>query len=744
MLNEVPFEIVYSSGEKEPVEFFFDALLESKKFDLGLGFFSSSGINVLYAGFAFFIYNGGNMRIIINDILSQIDKETILFGSSQPDNYFEDIVINNFQILLRTLSKQDEHFFKCLSYLISKKRIEFVATVPTNNKGGIAHNKYGIFYDGVNKVAFNGSANFSKNAFINNIESISCYKSWSGEKNEIDRLLYFENIFQKTWSGHSENVYIIPIQKIKTFIQDRFPVEPIQQIFDNERRLIPERILQLQRIKLKLDLFNKELQKEPSFPFSDGPRKYQITAFKKWKENDFKGIFAMATGTGKTITSLNCILNEYYTLGYYKLLILVPTVALLHQWYSEVKKFNFGNIITTGEVNWFQNIDNILFNSKEFGILNNFIVISTYATFNMSRFQGLLKKYNWEDITLIADEAHNFGSTNSLKKLPIKIKKRIGLSATPHRIYDNAGSQKINEYFNSFPDCYTFNYSMKRAILEERLAKYEYYPIRAYLNYEELKEYKRISEKLIKFYDFKTNSFRDGATKLLIERKRIIHKAKDKLEKLIVLLKNIKDLKYTFIYVPEGKEVDYSQDDESNIKLDNEDDVIIDQYLKAVHDAGYLARKLTSNTKNREEILNQFKNGDLDILLAMKILDEGIDIPITKNAIFCASTGNPRQFIQRRGRVLRPHPDKSIARVYDLIISPRSEELLDTAESIKRMETNIFKSELYRVANFIYTSENQNEVLNGEIGLLAKDYGIDLFLMLNELNEIEKKCINHE
>lgn len=739
MLNDVSFEIVYSTGEKEPVEFFFEALLESKRFDLGLGFFSSSGINVLYAGFAYFLFNGGQMRIIINDILSQEDKDAIIDGTNKPDSFFEDIVISNFQTLFKTLSKQDEHFFKCLSYLVSKKRIEFVATVP-KNKGGIAHNKFGIFYDDKNKVAFNGSANFSKTAFLNNTESISCYKSWSGESNELERLLYFESFFNKIWQGNSENVHIIPIQRVKTLIHDHFPVDNIHVLLESEKKLFPEKILSSEQYKKKQEPFLVDPRKYPAFPFVEGPRKYQHLAYSNWRENDFKGIFAMATGTGKTITSLNCVLQEYYNHGFYKVLIIVPTLALLDQWYNEIKKFGFSNIFTTAENNWLQNFDNILFNFKELGLKENFILITTYATYNKNRFQDLLRKYSWEETTLIADEAHNMGSSSLLNKLPEGIKKRIGLSATPNRIYDEAGSQKIYEYFNSYPDCFTFSYSMKKAIQEERLAKYEYYPIRAYLNYDELKEYMSISDRLIKFYDFKTNTYREGADKLLIKRKRIIHKAKDKLTKLIDLLRTIKDLKYTFIYVPEGIDRDYSQDDDLLNKIDTEDDKIIDKYLLAVHEAGYTARKLTSETKNREEILKLFKNGELDILLAMKILDEGIDIPITKNAIFCASTGNPRQFIQRRGRVLRPHQDKSLARVYDFIISPTLEESLSINERVRQMEINIFKSEIYRVANFVFTCENQIDILNGEMGKLSKDFGIDLYSMLNEFNEIERKC----
>ncbi len=125
MLKTNQFHIVYATGEEhEPIEFFFDALMESKSFDLGLGFFSSSAISALSAGFAYFIHRGGKMRIIINDVLSQKDKDTIeLAFDTEID--FEEAILKDIKQLFKTLSKQDDHFFKCLSYLISKDRIEF-------------------------------------------------------------------------------------------------------------------------------------------------------------------------------------------------------------------------------------------------------------------------------------------------------------------------------------------------------------------------------------------------------------------------------------------------------------------------------------------------------------------------------------------------------------------------------------------------------------------------------------------
>lgn len=320
MLKDVPFEIVYSTGEKEPVEFFFDALVESNRFDLGLGFFSSTAINVLSAGFAYFIHRGGRMRVIINDVLSQQDKDAIESGINMSDFEFEEKIIEDLNRFTETLSKQDEHFFNCLSYLISINRIEFIATIPANKKGGMAHNKYGIFTDdSFNKVVFNGSANFSKNALLNNVESISCYKSWASSDTEQDRLKYFESIFNKTWIGKSDNIKIIPIEKVQAYIQDKFVSRNLQQLIDEERELAEESDSFSDSVKNKIKDVYSDVNVKPSFPFPDGARQYQKDAYSRWVENDYHGIFAMATGTGKTITSLNCVLNEFNKTGKYNL-----------------------------------------------------------------------------------------------------------------------------------------------------------------------------------------------------------------------------------------------------------------------------------------------------------------------------------------------------------------------------------------------------------------------------------------
>ena len=403
----------------------------------------------------------------------------------------------------------------------------------------------------------------------------------------------------------------------------------------------------------------------------------------------------MATGTGKTITSLNCVLEEYQKTGIFNILVLVPTRALVSQWILEAKKFNYNNIHSTQEKDWFEILSNHFLN-YQLGVKNNIVFISTYQSFNGNKFRRLANKKGWSDFILIADEAHNMGAARTMTNLPMEIKRRIGLSATPERIYDDYGSKIIYEYFNSFPPCYTYSYSMFKAIHSKpaSLVEYYYYPYFTFLNEIELEKYKEISEKLILNYDSKSGEFNEYGKKLLIDRKRIINKAENKILTLHDIFKDVqnkeKELIYTFVYVPEGQDTDFSKSD--SITYDNEERKLIRKYGEAIRDFGYSTHELLADTKNRERILNQFSQGKIDILLAMKILDEGVDIPVTKNAIFCASTGNPRQYIQRRGRVLRKSDGKSYANIFDIIVAPQESFINSLPEDLKEMEIKIYQT----------------------------------------------------
>ena len=362
MLKEVVFPLhrrYKSRTEWEPIGFFSETLCNATQFDIKLGFFSSSAINVLADSFAVFLYNGGRMRMVINDILSMDDKHAIMAGESDVAiPYFD---LQNLQEVKNTLSERDKHFFECLAWLIRNERLELRIVVPKDGEG-IAHSKCGLFADGLNRVAFNGSCNFSRTALISNIESIMAFCDWDG-KSDVFRIDDISEDFEQTISGQDNSVNYLKAEDVKDSIARSFKVKEIRDLLSEEIELISKRQIDnlpnsvqviLDRAKIKVTKLLEKLnehpttlsqsEEKPRFPFAE-PREYQKQAYENWKANGQKGLFAMATGTGKTLTSLNCLLNIYKKFHFYKALILVPTITLVDQWEEECQKFGFKHII---------------------------------------------------------------------------------------------------------------------------------------------------------------------------------------------------------------------------------------------------------------------------------------------------------------------------------------------------------------------------------------------------------------
>ena len=351
-----------SRTEWEPIGFFSDCLCNATRFDLMLGFFSSSAISILANGFATFLYNGGKMRLIINDILTENDKNAIAKGVNPNADlpYFD---LSDIENIYETLSERDKHFFDCISWLIRNNRIEIKIISPKNGLG-ISHTKSGVFYDGINIVGFDGSCNFSKTALIDNIESLTVSCDWDG-KVEIAKINAIQKELEEIVQEKDDTVSYISVENIKTQLTNIAGNKSLTDLLESEYNILQKQSQYitstsihkaLEKAKDRLEAIIEKVKNTnnceststpstPCFPYPSGPREYQIAAFENWKSNKQKGLFAMATGTGKTITSLNCLLEIYKKSGCYKALILVPTITLVEQWEKECAKFNFTNVI---------------------------------------------------------------------------------------------------------------------------------------------------------------------------------------------------------------------------------------------------------------------------------------------------------------------------------------------------------------------------------------------------------------
>jgi len=714
----------YSSDEIPiPIEFYLDVLPECKCIYLKLGYFSSKAIQVLSYSFAQFIYNGGVIKIITNHFLYNDDKELLDVNNIDLAGKFK----NDLKWLNENIQGSDKHFMNCLKFLVKYNKLELIPVMLKPAR--MVHYKQGLFVDAEDNVLFmDGSCNFTANGLLENGETISLFRSWGSEleKNKIDKKrIDIEKIIEKK----NDNYLYLKKEHILDAVAVNGEEKKIDELLKDELCLMHNSGLgaQITGIFNKheeiLNSIIKKVEVTPKFPFNSFPRDYQDEAYSNWLKNEKKGIFAMATGTGKTITALNCLLNEYLEAGNYQAIILVPSKQLLNQWYDEVLQFNFQNIIlVSSDYEWRKRLNelntNILFNKNK-----SFIIIATYITFAGDDFQS--KSCNFPESTiLIADEAHNIGM-ESVKKLLKKIKyiKRIALSATPKRNFDVEGNLVIEKFFNDV-EPYTFSFSMEKAIKEGILCHYNYYPHIVSLNTEEMDEYIDISKKLLKFFDHVKKEYKKNPVvdSLLLKRKNILHKAENKLVAFRNIIQEHKvecgNLKYTFVYAPEGS-------DKDNVRL-------IDRYMDVFEEISPFSKAYayTHHTDNKNEVMKNFENGYTDVLFSMKCLDEGVDIPRAEFAIFCSSTGNPRQFIQRRGRVLRTHPDKSLATIHDLIVVPSNPADSDTY----LIERNMIRNELIRVIYFASLADNYYAAMD-VCEEISERYELDLFALQEELRE---------
>lgn len=745
MLYEVDWaeDGTYRPGEyNSPEKFFNDGLENSNEFDLQLGYFSSATISVLADGFATFISKGGKMRLVINHIVSTEDKDAISKGLK--GGFINCFDLTDFDQLRKTFDEYTQQFFECLAFLIYHKRID-IRIIKPRNKKGISHTKSGQFRDGDSTTSFTGSANFTISGLFNNLEEIKIDRSDSLDAMTRKRIESQSEEFNSIMRGTKRNIEYLSPENLISAIKTNYGDKDIEELLDVEAKLRKiKHDKKVQELKQQESVVSEPIEEIlPCFPFPSGPRDYQQLAFDNWKNNGQKGLFAMATGTGKTITSLNCLLEIYKRKGYYKAIILVPTITLVNQWEQECRKFRFSNIIKVYSKNlvWRDEVERVHFNEKYKSDKDpevSYIIISTYASYSREKVFNVLNGFDKRRVLVIADECHNMGSGSLVKRLKeIPYLRRIGLSATPERQFDENGNNKLRKFFGS-EEHYTYEYSMKEAIDKGVLCRYMYYPHIVKLTSDEMDAYLELSEKISRYFNYNTCSFDEQdemLKRLLLARKRIIHKAVNKLAMFKeIIQKRFEEkgnLKYSLIYVPEGNRPDYigSADDfdhTEEIADDNDAEHLINQYTLAVTeiDRSVTVRKFVSGQQDREEILSDFAAGKLHVLTSMKCLDEGVDVPRSELAIFCSSTGNPRQFIQRRGRVLRTHKDKKMAELHDLVVVP--EVSPNSNSNSYRMEQSLLRGELARVNNFALLSENPS-YSEMELRGVLDHYGLNLY-----------------
>ena len=657
--RELALKPEYRSRLDNVIENFYNPVLrQSVVYKRAVGFFSSSALISMATGISNLLSNGGKIQIITSPRISPEDVAAINEGFRRRQNFLHP--------LKETSIKKNSSI---LSDLVASNKIEIkIALLESENEAGMFHEKLGLMYDdGGNVIAFSGSMNESANAFFTNYEAIDVFTSWTSDAARVQRKQF---AFNSMWENCEPGIKVLNFSDVNVEILKEYQTKNIQRAEKNP----------------------VEISREFKIPVGVDLREYQLKAVESWAKNKFVGIFDMATGTGKTYTALAGITKLFkVTKKNLAVIIVCPYKNLVEQWAENIEKFGIKPIICYSEKrNWRVRLKNTVI-GFDFGVEKFFCAVMTEATFSTVEIQKLLKKLK-NNAVLVVDEAHRFGASYLNKNLPTNIPYRLALSATIERQGDAIGTQRIYDYFGA--KC--IEYPLKKAIENNMLTPYYYYPILVSLDEEELESYLELTAKICKSFYAAENKISNYTKILLGQRAKIVAGAKNKINALRQLIVNYKDENQILVYCGAAEINEERQIDIVTKMLGNEFEMSVKKFTCA------------EKAKERQAIKENFAEGKhLQALVAIRCLDEGIDMPNVKTAFILASSGNYREYVQRRGRLLRKFPGKNHAVIFDFVTVPIPFEEIKNykAETINAVKSLVQK-EITRVKNFAELAEN--------------------------------------
>ncbi len=659
---------VYDSAKEDVLDsFYIPALSRAVTYKRVSGFFSSSSLAVAAKGMAEFIKNGGRMQLITSVKLSEVDAETIARAISEA----EKSIITEIDCSEDELKK--DHL-KMLGWMVRSGRLEIRIAVPGGNKG-IEHQKYGILEDSSgNMIEFFGSDNETASGWLFNHEKFHVYLGWV-ESDKERHLKHDLEDFEELWNDLTGNMRVYPIS-------DAFKKQLIQRSpkTEEEFNTLSEYCLRRAKDEYKGRYSFRREQKEPS---RRELREYQEEAIRNWSKN-FKGILKMATGTGKTFTALRAI--DAFLKRYPKSLVVIvaPTQLLVSQWIENLEAEGFKNIIPVMQNKsvWAADLKTGILKLR-LGRAENLFAVATYDSFCSKDLIDFVNKTE-ETKLLVCDEVHHAWAPETRKGMLPEFIGRLGLSATPEIYMDPEGTQELLDYFEGI----CFEFSMKQAI-PEFLTEYEYYAEIAILTDEEREKYESLSTRIARAIHANKGKVDDKIFMMILERSRILVNAEAKWAAFEKILSSIPDIKRTLIYCSDKQ---------------------IERVKEILHDKKIRAHQITheESLEYRQEIIRLFQEDKYQAVIAMKVLDEGIDVPGIERAIILASSGNPVEFIQRRGRILRRSPGKEFSIIHDVLVFPWERIPLKISES----ERSALRRELLRVDEFLQSARNPLTVKN--------------------------------
>lgn len=657
----------YKTLEHNLIRDFYEPVMEhSDRFTRAVAYFTSNALNQASNGIEKLIQSGGKMRLIVGPDLTKSDVDDIDLGYERRRDQAK-------QDLENAVLSMDELKRSWLAWLIASGHLDVKVAFVEGDKG-IFHEKVGMFESGEDYICFFGTGNETEGGLFNNCEVFSVYKSWDeGPPHAQSKR---KNI-EAYWNNTEPGIKVFDFTDISRDVLR--PYTPSKKPGGLKRR----------------DPFNQ--------PAELRLRDYQEEVINSWGQAGGRGIFSLATGTGKTKTALVLASKMHRRELVSTFIITAPYQVLVEQWMDELKDFETEPIgIYFSSEEWLPKATNALATQKTGVRKEPVVLVCTNDSFADKNFQQLIPYLNPAKTLLIADECHHLGSENFKEQLsnwtsPPRF--RLGLSATPERYEDESGTTFLEDWFGKI--CQPV-IKIREAIDGGYLCKYDYHLQRV-----ELTESERLD--LAKIWrGFEDN--RDTLINALSKRSSLLSRVESKFAWLEKIARSLsREERYGLIaYCGTG-----------NLDPTKGNRRLVDLAESILSKENYRAEIFTSreSKSERAQILKRFESGDTNAVVAIKCLDEGVDIPAIRTAILTASSSNPREFIQRRGRVLRKSPGKDKASIYDTV------DLAGQPGSLDENELEQLKKQLRRHKMFSEDALNREEC-TAIIEQVEQEYGI--------------------
>jgi superfamily II DNA or RNA helicase/HKD family nuclease len=668
------------------------------KADCMVGFFSGAVLSSLAPGLATYI-NGSShsFRLIVSPFIRMEDRQAIEDGQRRA----EDVAAEVLEQLVVTEDLLQRHTLRCLSFLLRVGRIEIQLAIM---KDSLFHPKVWIFEEGEDTIAVHGSGNMTQAGIKLNFEQISVAKSWADptQRYIIEKLRYQ---FDRLWDDKEDSCRVISLpqavkdQLLRYYPSDRIPTE------DDFRALYRQATGRVDELPVSAEMpvipTRSTFAIPSSLRYDDGPFEHQGRAVKAWREAGCRGVLEMATGSGKTLTAMICAYRLFEVHQPLLIVVAAPYIPLIEQWCAEIEPFGVKpvNLTTEGNASARSRALQQVKRRLRLRLTTVETVVVSHDTLCSKEFLDVIASFDCTRL-IIADEAHNLGRQSFVKNPPDFFEYRLALSATPVRQYDPDGTEAIFDFFGPVVFRFTLEEAIGRCLVE-----YDYYVQPVLLTGTEMDTWYELTAKIRQNAWRQENGKPDEyLTVLFRDRRALLEKAQAKIDTLGKLLEkeNLKSLRHTLVYASDkGPEQ-------------------LDEVNRLLRDKGILFHQLTaeetSNRQQMRQIIRSFQDGEIQVLTAKRVLDEGVNIPQICKAFILASTTVERQWVQRRGRLLRTCSTigKTHSVIHDFLAIPPGID-----EGIDPEGRALVRSELRRSQEFASLARNAGRT-DGPLGIIDK------------------------